>query len=112
VPNSLPLIVMSTPPIQAPVDRGGGETHGVISRAVAEVSRSIPYDEFSLQLESVIGSVQAVADRLRANVAEYSAEEITIGLAVSGEGTIGVATVGVEASIQVTLKRHQQRQSS
>jgi Trypsin-co-occurring domain 1 len=105
MPKSIPLISVSAPPPQPPVDRGGGEPHGVIKRAVAEVARSIPYEDFATQLESVIGSVQAVADRLKADIAEYSAEEITIGLAVSGEGTIGVATVGVEASIQVTLKR-------
>lgn len=108
MPDSITLIV-PTAAVAAPIeDRGGGEQHGFISGAVASVTRSIPSEQFAAQMEAVIGQVHAIAERLKGAVGEYSAEEITIGLAVSAEGTIGVATAGMEASIEVKLTRHVQ----
>jgi Trypsin-co-occurring domain 1 len=103
---AIPLIVLTAPAVDVPVDRGGGEPQGFIKRAVEEVTRAVPYEQFAARLEDIIDKVQAVAHRLKAEVADFVPEEITIGLAVSGEGDIGVATAGVEASIKITFKRH------
>ena len=101
------LIYLESPDATIPVDRGGGETHGMIKGVVKRVTRAIPYEDFATELEKVMGQVQAAARSLRAEVEGYEADEISIGLAVSGEGDIGVATAGVEASIEVTFKRKQ-----
>src|SRR5262245_51644392 len=103
--HSITLIVPTAAAAAAIQDRGQGEQHGLVGNAVASVTRSIPSEQFAAQMEAVIGQVQAIAARLKSAVAEYSADEIKIGLAVSAEGTIGVATAGMEASIEVTLKR-------
>lgn len=103
--NTIKLIITDAPPPSGTEDRLGGKTHGDIRRAVARATLDVSADEFATQLEAVISVVQTIAGRLKTQVAEYSADEITIGLAVSGEGSIGVATAGVEASIQVSLKR-------
>jgi len=103
--DSINLISVGVPVTPAGGDRFGGQEQGFIERAAAGVAKSIPYDQFAVQMEEVIGKVHAVAERLKAEVGEYSADEIKIGLAVSTEGTIGVATVGVEATIEVVLKR-------
>jgi hypothetical protein len=104
--ESIKLIVVSPPAPTGERDRLGGQTHGVVSHALAKAAEiDVPTERFASQLQSVIGMVQGVSDRLKDRVGSYSAEEITIGLAISGEGSIGVATAGVEASIEVTLKR-------
>ncbi|MBL0938313.1 MAG: hypothetical protein IBJ03_05435 [Gemmatimonadaceae bacterium] len=98
------IVADALPPVESE-DRLGGVTHGVIAKAIAKTALEIPADQFAAQLEVVIGAVQAIAGRVKAEVAEYGVDEITIGIAVTGEGSVGVATAGVEASIEVRLKR-------
>jgi hypothetical protein len=104
--DSIPLIGPGIPAgKEAPDDRMGGEQHGFIPRIFTGVTKNVPAEQFGVQMEQVIGKVREVSARLKSEVGEYNVEEIKIGLAVSTEGTIGVATAGVEASIEVTLKR-------
>lgn len=98
------LVVAQAPETAAPSDRLGGETHGIIRSAFGRTV-DIPYERFSDQLEKAIELVQKVAERVKAQVADYAADEISIGLAISAEGSIGIATAGVEASVHVTFKR-------
>jgi RNase H-fold protein (predicted Holliday junction resolvase) len=103
--ESITLITIA-PPAGAPtVDRGGGATHGAVDKVAAKVGNAISYDSFAAQLEKILAQVQSLATRVKAGIGEYSADEIAIGLAVSAEGSIGIATAGIEASIEVTLKR-------
>ncbi|HEX7152217.1 MAG TPA: CU044_2847 family protein [Thermoanaerobaculia bacterium] len=103
--DSIPLIGLVVPVAEDGGDRFGGQEQGFVEGAAARVVKSISPEQFAAQMEQVIGTVRLVAERLKAGVGDYSTDEITIGLAVSAEGSIGVATAGVEASIQVTLKR-------
>jgi hypothetical protein len=107
VSDTVRLIVAEASQTTGTEDRLGGATHGVISRILGRAALDVSVEQFAAQLETVVSAVQAIAARLKAGVAEYSAEEITIGIAISGDGNIGVATAGVEASIQVTLKRRE-----
>jgi hypothetical protein len=104
--DHITLILASPRPAADTADRMGGETHGIITKALGKATIDVSAEEFKSQLEKVIGLVQTVAARLKAQVADYTADEITIGLAVSAEGSVGIATAGVEASIHVNLKRH------
>ena len=54
---------------------------------------------------SVADDPQVEACREKARAAGFEMKSIEIGIAVSAEGSIGVATAGVEASITVTLER-------
>jgi hypothetical protein len=95
-------------PAAAMEDRFGGERHGVISRALGRSALDVPVDRFTSELEAVVSAVQSVTSRLKAGVGEFFVEEVTIALGVSAEGSIGVATAGVEASINVSLKRRRE----
>ena len=86
-------------------DRGGDPSRSFIPTMVDGVARKIDSEQFLRQVEEVVEKVQAIAERIKGRAGEFEADEITIGLAVSGEGSIGVATVGTEASIEITFRR-------
>src|SRR5438874_2706170 len=85
-------------------DRLGGHEHGFVERALSAFqSKPIDPDVFSDRLYNAIakatGAVQAkVSDTLGA----FIVDEVVIKLAVSADGDIGIASAGVEASIEVT----------
>lgn len=104
--DAITLITLKTPaPGARPVDRGQGEAHGFAKGIAERAAEAVPVQKFSEELDKVIGQVKAIASKVKDGVADYSADEIKIGLAVTAEGSIGVATVGVEATIEVTLKK-------
>jgi Trypsin-co-occurring domain 1 len=107
VEGKIKLIVPGSPTNLSGTDRLGGETHSLRER-IAEwfCEVEMPAEKLSQQLENIMTIVQTVSASLNDQVGQYSADQITIGLAITGEGSIGVATAGVEASIEVTFKRH------
>ena len=89
----------------AQIDRGGGQEHGLVSRAISSAAESVDADKFLAQLDDAIDKVRAIAERVKTSAGEFEVDEITIGLAISGEGSIGIATASAEASIEIALKR-------
>lgn len=107
-------ITLISLPSQAHVvsgDRLGGEAHGVVTKTVTKIANSIPIDDFSEKFGEIIDKVRLIVEKIKGGVGGYEAEEITIGLAVTAEGDIGIATAGVEASIEVCLRRKQVKPS-
>jgi prefoldin subunit 5 len=57
------------------------------------------------QIEELRGQIADIVKALSLCVAEKAElEEIAVGLAVSGEGDIGIVSVGAEVSIELTYK--------
>ena len=88
------------PPV---IDRTGGELQGTISSMVSSVL-DVSIDAFSTQLRTVISQAKSIAEHL-GDVGDFRAEEIKLGLAISAEGSVGIATAGAETSIEITFKR-------
>ncbi len=103
--NSITLISLPSQASGISGDRLGGEAHGVVTTTVNKIANNIPIENFSEKFVEIIDKVKTIAENLKVGVEGYEAEEITIGLAVTGEGNIGIATAGVEASIEVCLRR-------
>jgi hypothetical protein len=98
----------SIPPEQQG-DRLGGKEHGVITRILGLEAKPIDSAVFSDQLcESIASAANAVQSKVIKTLGKFSLEEIKISLAVTAEGHIGIASTGVEASIEVTLKQTKQ----
>jgi hypothetical protein len=104
--------VVPAPEIQLPVDREGAEEHGRVREAIkALVGRatkieSIDPEVFAERLStSVADAAKAVQAKIFATIGQFSVEEVAISLAVTAEGDIGIASAGMKASIEVTLKR-------
>jgi hypothetical protein len=95
----------------APVDREGGEEHGAISRAISAIVgapthiNKIDPDVFGERLStSIARATKAVQSNVASALGEFTVDEVKVSLAISAEGDIGIATAGMKASIEVTLK--------
>jgi hypothetical protein len=67
--------------------------------------QEVDYDRLKEDLEKVQGEMGDILASLdeRPGDSSFSLREVSVALAVSGEGSIGVASVGVEASITLTF---------
>jgi hypothetical protein len=104
-PGKIKLIVAAPQPMQdEETDRGGGQTHslrGFFGGAVTKVTEIDPEklrDEVNKCLDKM---KQVFADLQRPSIEGWKVEHINVGLSISAEGSVGVATAGVEASIEV-----------
>jgi hypothetical protein len=86
-------------------DRLDGVVHGPVTKIVEKVSKAIDADLFIVQINSIVEKVSMATSRIAKVAGEFSADEITIGLAITGEGSIGIATVGAEATIEIKFSR-------
>lgn len=65
---------------------------------------SISIQKLEEQLVSVHGQIGALIDGLRTKLPEENRpKSISVGLAISGQGGIGIATVGAEVAVQLTF---------
>jgi len=103
--GKIKLIVATAQPMQdEEADRGGGEPHslrGFFGGAVTKATEIDPAklrDEVNKCLEKM---KEVFADLQRPSIQGWKVEHINIGLSISAEGSVGVATAGVEASIEV-----------
>jgi len=65
-----------------------------------------PIDNLDKQMASVVAYVQKAIDAIEASpVGALELSGVEVGLAVSVEGTIGIATAGVETSLTLSFTR-------
>jgi hypothetical protein len=86
------------------VDRGGGETHSLRSFFGGTVAKAVEIDPAKLRadIDKCLGQMkQMFADLKRPTIDGWKVEHINVGLTISAEGSVGVATAGVEASIEI-----------
>jgi hypothetical protein len=89
-------------------DRAGGELQtgafgGIFSRKSERTLEDMKND-----IAKLSDQVSAIAAALQEKQGgKFSVASIEIGLAISAEGSIGIATAGVEASISLTLERNE-----
>lgn len=88
-----------------PANEGGSE-HGLnvinrVGRALGVVHR--PVAQVKSELDTVLAQIRTMLDSVSsAPIGNFKLDGLEVGLAISAEGSIGIATAGVEAS--VTLK--------
>jgi hypothetical protein len=84
-------------------DRGGGETHSLrdlvgFGAKVVEVDP----ERLRVDIDKCLAQMKQVfADLKHPAIDGWKVEHINVGLSVSAEGSVGVATAGVEASIEI-----------
>jgi hypothetical protein len=107
-PVEVTLIVRGAPAASTtrPADAGGDE-HGLVTavRGMFKPDRK-PVADMKGQLQRALGEVDAMLEGLLDHkVAGMAIEGVDVGLAVTAEGSIGVATVGLETSITLRFAR-------
>jgi hypothetical protein len=102
------IVPVRRTPIQRPIaaDREGAEEHGgveIVSLNLSgyEASR-VETDSF---LDKLMGPIESAMRAVERTFKDFSLHEIKVGLAVTAEGDIGIASAGVESSIEVTFRR-------
>lgn len=87
-------------------DREGGEQHGGVEIISLNLSgyEASPLETDSF-LDKLMGPVNKAMQSVEHTFQDFSLHEIKIGLAVTAEGDIGIASAGVESSIEVTFRR-------
>jgi hypothetical protein len=87
-------------------DRKGGETHALRDWVpfMSKV-KPIKFVDVEANFNEVIDQVGWIISDTKSKIAEnVELDEITVSLGITGEGSIGIATAGVEASIALTFK--------
>lgn len=86
-------------------DREGGETHGMkefFQRKASEIK--IDADELKRNIEETINKITDTLKDVGQTVSDnWKLDSISIGLSISAEGSVGIATAGVETSIEVSF---------
>ncbi|HKF47031.1 MAG TPA: hypothetical protein VKB38_06700 [Terracidiphilus sp.] len=95
--------------VQAPIqrDRQGGEQHSaeIISLNLSRYEAT-PVETASF-LDKLMGPIDKAMRAIERSFKDFSLHEIKISLAVTAEGDIGIASAGVESSIEVTFQRRE-----
>jgi hypothetical protein len=110
--ETLQLIVLENevaPVADAELEEEGFAPHGVRSRARSLLGKVEPIDfsRFEKELEKIQGQMGSMFEKVSSEkpAGKFSLDEVSVSLAINGSGNIGIAAVGVEASITLTYKR-------
>lgn len=113
-PNTLTLVGAAPTMMPPSQDRGGGEKQGGprdwFGRAAQSVI-DIDIERAREGLARAIGQVSVLLAKEQHLVGtlqkDWTLDTFTVALAITGEGSVGVATVGAEASFQLTFARRE-----
>lgn len=106
--KTLTLIVLDTeagPDDDADLPPDSVELQGVADkvRGLWAKPKPVPMAALKERMEEVQAEVGELLAGLKKPVGNYRLAEVQVSLAISGSGSIGVATVGAEASIALTF---------
>ena len=86
-------------------DRGGGETHGmkeVLQKIVGQ--KNVDPETIKRNIEECMSQISEVLSKVSQNVTEnWKLGSVSVGLSINAEGSIGIATAGVETSIEISF---------
>jgi len=98
------IVAMPVTAAEEATDRGGGETHSLRSFFTGTVAKAVEIspDRLRADIGKCLAQMKQVfADLQRPSIDGWNVQHINIGLSISAEGSVGVATAGVEASIEI-----------
>jgi hypothetical protein len=105
-PNQITLIIpASSSHPNEHEDRGGGEQHGLKEGIYRLTSKTtINSEKLSENLKSTLSQVDKILSIVgKTLTSEWKVESIAVGLSITAEGSIGIATAGVETSIEISF---------
>ncbi len=73
--------------------------------------RNVDLGTLKERMGDVQGQVEELLSGIKESAGGYRLSEVQVALAISGSGSIGVATVGAEASIALTFARQESGKS-
>ncbi len=105
-------LIVPALPENANKDKFGASLHsgpGAI-RSLFSTAKPAPLDKMKSDLEKLAANIGIIAEVIQTKqIGKFKMKSVEVGLAISGEGSIGFATAGVEASITLTLEAESER---
>lgn len=92
--------------IKVPIDDpGGGKAHSFVEKTVTKVvEKTVKPEVFQKNFEVALeNSGNLLASAEKKITQGWEIDSITLSFSISGEGSIGFATLGAEAGIEITL---------
>jgi len=87
-------------------DKAGGQTHSLTTIFRRVAPKEIDAEALRKNLNACLDKVQATLTEMKQRTIDgWDLEGVTVSLAITAEGSVGVATVGMEAGMEVTFKR-------
>lgn len=104
-PNQITLIIpASSGQTSESEDRAGGQLHGMQEWIPRLTSAAIKSEELGKNLKSTLSQVDKILASVEKTLrSEWKVESIAVGLSITAEGSIGIATAGVETSIEISF---------
>ena len=102
IEGSITLIV----PDQAQTSSGGSAIHLLPENASVVIGQAVSIDAGLIRanIDQCLAQVKQVFVNLQQpSVNGWQVENITVGLTITAQGSVGIATAGVEASLQITF---------
>jgi hypothetical protein len=94
--------------VNGSTDAGSGSTEAGVTARFLGLSKTVDIATLQKNLDDTMSGVsQLFSDLQQKAVAGWELEDVTVSLAISAEGSIGIATAGVEAGIEVTWRPKQ-----
>lgn len=95
-------LIPSTQPI-----RGGGEEQSLASNVAKKISASFEMSSelIAEQIANTISVIDSAIDKIDSVSQKFSVDEITLSLAISADGDIGLVSAGAEATIEIKFKK-------
>ena len=83
--------------------RDTAELHGGLLNSKSKIEKKI--DVLGENLEKCMTEISELLSKVHNHAIEnWTIDGVTVGIALSAEGSIGIATAGVEASLEVSFK--------
>lgn len=104
-PKHVLLMVPGSIEILELADGGDAEPH-VLKDAVRElaIERRVDPEKLRLNIEQSMSQVGEIFSTAEQKVGElWEIQSVSVGLSINAEGSVGIATAGLKASLQVTL---------
>ncbi|MGX5668885.1 hypothetical protein G6N76_08975 [Rhizobium daejeonense] len=102
----VPIAAAAMPERKRKADEGGEEQSmlGGARRLFGVEPREM--QQLDKRLDEIIGELQKVIGRIeKSPVGQMELRSVEVGLAISAEGSIGIATAGVETNITLSFER-------
>lgn len=84
-------------------DRGGGEEYSLREAArLITATKEIDAETIEKHIDGIIGQIHGILGKISSKVTgNWKVQNISVGLSLNAEGSIGIATAGVETSIEI-----------
>ncbi|MGA2851167.1 MAG: hypothetical protein ABSE46_19355 [Terracidiphilus sp.] len=97
VPNSVPV-----EPAKRPTEEGEAQSLGTVATGAISKIVEISPDLLRKNIQACLEQMRDIfTDLSLPTVNGWKVENISVGLSISAEGSVGVASVGAEASIEI-----------